>query len=96
MAESYRVLTTSAFERQVRKVIGRNKKLVAFLEDLLAILAQDPQNTSGKYQIKKLSGLSPGEGQWRIRRGDYRLRYDIFEKDVVLHSFRDRKEAYRA
>ncbi|MGB7621650.1 MAG: type II toxin-antitoxin system RelE/ParE family toxin [Terriglobia bacterium] len=96
MAEPYRVLTTSAFERQARKVIGRNKKLVAFLEDLLAILVKDPQNTSRKYQIKKLTGLNPGEGQWRIRRGDYRLRYDIFEKDVVLHSFRDRKKAYRA
>lgn len=96
MAEPYRVLTTSAFERQAKKVIGRNKALITVLENLLAILAEDPQNTSGKYPIKKLSGLNPGEGQWRIRSGDYRLRYDIFERDVVLHSFRDRKEAYRA
>jgi mRNA-degrading endonuclease RelE of RelBE toxin-antitoxin system len=38
--------------------------------------------------------LKPGEGQWRIRWREYRLRYDIFGSEVVLHSFRHRKEAY--
>lgn len=95
MADPYRVLTTAAFERQAKKLIGRNKKLGAVLERLVAVLVEDPHNAAGKHQIKKLSGLKPGEGQWRIRWGDYRLRYDIFERDVILHSLRDRKEAYR-
>jgi mRNA-degrading endonuclease RelE of RelBE toxin-antitoxin system len=38
--------------------------------------------------------LKPGEGQWRIRAGDYRLRYDIFGRDVVLYAVRHRTEAY--
>lgn len=49
---------------------------------------------SGLHPIKKLAGLKPGEGQWRIRWREYRLRYDIFGSEVVLHSFRHRKEAY--
>ena len=42
---------------------------------MLAALKEDPYNRSGKHDIKKLASLKPGEGQWRIRAGDYRLRY---------------------
>jgi mRNA-degrading endonuclease RelE of RelBE toxin-antitoxin system len=38
--------------------------------------------------------VKPGEGQWRIRWREYRLRYDILAGEVVLHSFRHRKESY--
>jgi mRNA-degrading endonuclease RelE of RelBE toxin-antitoxin system len=68
--------------------------LVPALEELLRILRQDPHNRTGQHNIKKLTGLKPGEGQWRIRWREYRLRYDIFGSEVVLHSFRHRKEAY--
>ncbi len=64
------------------------------LEDLCAVLRDDPQNRSGRHNIKKLAGLKPGEGQWRIRWRDYRLRYDIFREKIILHSFRHRREAY--
>ncbi len=53
-----------------------------------------PQNRTSRHQIKKLAALKQGEGQWRIRWREYRLRYDIFGRDVVLHSFRHRREAY--
>jgi mRNA-degrading endonuclease RelE of RelBE toxin-antitoxin system len=68
--------------------------LAVAIEELLAILHRDPYNQSGHHQIKKLTGYKAGEGQWRIRWKDYRLRYDVFENDVVLYSFRHRKEAY--
>jgi mRNA-degrading endonuclease RelE of RelBE toxin-antitoxin system len=61
---------------------------------LLTVLAEDPHNRSSQHQIKKLGGLKAGEGQWPIRWHDYRLRYDIYGREVVLHSFRHRKEAY--
>ena len=32
--------------------------------------------------------------QWRVRVGDYRVRYDIAGNDVVLYSFRHRREVY--
>ena len=68
--------------------------LVDALEELVATLQDDPHNRTGQHQIKKLAGLAPGEGQWRIRWREYRLRYDIFDGEVVLHSFRHRREAY--
>jgi mRNA-degrading endonuclease RelE of RelBE toxin-antitoxin system len=94
MPEQFAVLTTPAFERDFRTASRRNPILVNALEDLLSTLREDPFNNSGRYQIKKLVGLKPGEGQWRIRWREYRLRYDILKKEVVLHSFRHRKEAY--
>ena len=68
--------------------------MVEALEELMAILTEDPHNRSGRHAIKKLAGVKPGEGQWRIRWREYRLRYDIFATDVVMHSFRHRKQAY--
>jgi mRNA-degrading endonuclease RelE of RelBE toxin-antitoxin system len=94
MAGAFRVITTPAFEREFSKASRGNAALIDALDELVAILAEDPHNRGGRYQIKKLAGLKPGEGQWRIRWRDYRLRYDIFGNEVVLHSFRHRKEAY--
>jgi mRNA-degrading endonuclease RelE of RelBE toxin-antitoxin system len=94
MAGAFRVLTTPTFEREFRKTSRGDSTLVQALEELLVILRQDPHNRTGQHKIKKLTGLKPGEGQWRIRWRDYRLRYDIFGNEVVLHSFRHGKEAY--
>jgi mRNA-degrading endonuclease RelE of RelBE toxin-antitoxin system len=90
----FRVVSTPAFEREFRKSAKANASLLDAFEELLAILQTDPHNRAGRYKIKKLSGLKAGEGQWRIRWQDYRLRYDILGNDVVLHSFRHRREAY--
>ncbi len=94
MAGKFRVVTTPAFEREFRKASKGNAALLDALEELLAILREDPHNRSGQHKIKKLVGLKPGDGQWRIRWREYRLRYDIFGEEVVLHSFRHRREAY--
>jgi mRNA-degrading endonuclease RelE of RelBE toxin-antitoxin system len=95
MADKFRVLTTPAFERQARKAVRNRQELAGVLEEILATLRSDPHNVTGKHKIRKLSGVAPGDGQWRIRFGDYRARYDIAAHEVVLHSFRDRKDAYR-
>jgi len=94
MADQFRVLTTPSFEREFGKISRGDPSLAGALAELLSILSEDPHNRTGQHKIKKLAGFRPGEGQWRIRWRDYRLRYDIFRKDVVLHSFRHRKEAY--
>ncbi len=94
MAGAFRVITTPAFEREFRKASRGNAALNDALDELVATLAEDPHNRGGQHQIKKLAGLKPSEGQWRIRWRGYRLRYDIFGNQVVLHSFRHRKEAY--
>jgi mRNA-degrading endonuclease RelE of RelBE toxin-antitoxin system len=94
MASLFRVLITPAFAREFRRVSRGNRELVAAFEELLTILQEDPTNRSGQHKIKKLAGVKAGEGQWRIRWRDYRLRYDIYSDEVVLHSFRHRREAY--
>jgi addiction module RelE/StbE family toxin len=94
MPETFSVLTTPAFERDFRKVSKGNPILINALEELIATLREDPCNYSGQHKIKKLVGVSSGEGQWLIRWRDYRLRYDIMDKDVILHAFRHRKDAY--
>ncbi len=94
MAPSFRILTTPLFERDVRKVLRHDPKFVKALEKLFAALQEDPHNRTGRFDIKKLSGVKAGEGQWRIRSGNWRLRYDIFGTDVVLYALRNRKEAY--
>ena len=94
MPEKFRILSTPAFEREFRAIRKRDSSLVRALEELIEILGNDPNNRSGRHKIKKPAGLKRGEGQWRVRWRDYRLRYDIFGNEVVLHSFRHRKDAY--
>ena len=95
MAAPFRVLTTETFERQARKAIRGKRELAGVIEKLTPSLRDDPHNLTGTHKIKKLAGVDAGDGQWRIRFGDYRIRYDIEGNNVVLHSFRDRKDAYR-
>jgi mRNA-degrading endonuclease RelE of RelBE toxin-antitoxin system len=70
----FRAVTTPSFEREFRKVSRRNSKLLEALEELIALLAKDPLSHSGQHPIKKLEGVKPGEGQWHVRWGEYRLR----------------------
>jgi len=94
MAGPFRVVTTPAFDREFRAISRKNSALVRALEELIEILSDDPHNRNGRHKIKKLAGLKLGEGQWRVCWRDYRLRYDIFGTEVVLHSFLHRKDAY--
>lgn len=94
MPTAFQIINLPAFERDMRRNIKRNPKLVTVIERMRSILMEDPYSKAGKYDIKKLEGIKLGEGQWRIRLGDYRLRYDIFGHEVILYSFRHRKEVY--
>jgi len=66
----FRVVTTSAFERDFRKAARGRAELATALEELIAALQDDPHNRSQQHKIKKLVGVRPGEGQWRIRWGE--------------------------
>jgi mRNA-degrading endonuclease RelE of RelBE toxin-antitoxin system len=54
------------------------------LEEALSILREDPYNRHGRHAIKKLQGVAQSEGQYRLRLGRWRFRYDISDSDVIL------------
>jgi mRNA-degrading endonuclease RelE of RelBE toxin-antitoxin system len=68
--------------------------VVTIYEEMLAILEVDARNESLRHKIKKLQGNQEQEGQWRIRVGIYRLRYDVEDDKVMLRSINHRKDAY--
>jgi len=94
MPEIFRLLPSTRFKRDFEEVYNGNPAIIIKIEPLKLILRHDPYNRSRSYNIKKLKGVPPGEDQYRIRSGKYRLRYDIIGDDVILYSFKHRKEAY--
>ena len=95
MPKRYTTYTTSGYERNARRLIRRNPRLLERIEAMVEILKQDPYNISRQNNIKKLTDVPRGEGQWRIASGSYRIRYDIEENEVILYSCKHRREAYR-
>jgi mRNA-degrading endonuclease RelE of RelBE toxin-antitoxin system len=94
MPEIFRLLPTSRFKRDVEEVYRHHPAILQQLESLKVILTHDPYNRSRRHDIQKLRDVPNGEGQYRIRSGRYRLRYDVSGSDIVLYSFKHRKEAY--
>jgi mRNA-degrading endonuclease RelE of RelBE toxin-antitoxin system len=80
----YSVITTAHFNRLLKKLALQHPELVDRYEEALTILSSDPQNKSRRHSIKKLQGISAGEGQYRLRSGRFRFRYDIADHEVVL------------
>lgn len=95
MPKNYRVLFTSYFERDVKQFLKKNKIVLKLFARAKEILENDPYNLTKKHNIKKLHGIKAGEGEFRLRVNNFRLRYDIFKKDVVLYSFRHRRDVYK-
>jgi len=85
MTSSFTVRTTPRFERLLRRLLRRHPELLDRYADAIGILERDPQNRSGNHAIRKLENVAVGEGQYRLRLGRWRFRYDVIEKDVVLH-----------
>ena len=73
----------------------RDVRVYETLLQALELLESDPYNLAGRANVRKLVNVPPGEGQLRLRLGDYRLRYDVMGDDVVVHSMRRRDESYR-
>ena len=83
-APAYSVVTTAYFDRLLKKLAPKHPELMERFEEAIAILSLDPYNKSHKYPIKKLKVVAAGEGQYRLRSGRFRFRYDIEEREVVL------------
>jgi mRNA-degrading endonuclease RelE of RelBE toxin-antitoxin system len=96
MPAAYHIVNSSHFDRDYESLAKKNPQVISRVEAMVEALRHDPYNRSTQHNIKKLKGLKKGEGQWRIASGDYRIRYDIFGRNVVLYSCKPRREAYQS
>jgi len=94
MPQVFRLLPSTRFKRDFEEVYKRDRGIVRKIESLKNNLQLDPYNRRRQYDIKKLKDVPAGGGQYRVRVGKYRLRYDIIGNDVILYSFKHRRDAY--
>lgn len=95
MRARYQVGVLPQFERDVRDLKKRLPKVYASVVQAIDLLQRDPYNREHTANIRKLEDVPVGDGQYRLRVGDYRLRYDVVDDRVILYSFRLRRESYR-
>jgi mRNA interferase RelE/StbE len=70
----YTVTISPAASRQLRKLDPAARRRVQAVIDLLA---EDPRPPAARQ-------LVGGVGEWRVRTGDYRLVYDIQDKELIV------------
>jgi mRNA interferase RelE/StbE len=80
----YQLVISNRFRRDLRRIPADvHRRVLTVLETL----AQNP------YEGTRLTNVEIGA--WRIRVGDYRIRYDIEENQVLLYRVRHRRDIYR-
>lgn len=92
MATEFETRTTSHFDRVLKKLAKQHPQLDNQYASIIPILQADPHNRTGRHPIKKLEGVPPGEGQYRIRARRFRFRYDIEGQTVFLKACSLRRE----
>jgi mRNA-degrading endonuclease RelE of RelBE toxin-antitoxin system len=85
MTSPFSVRGTPRFDRLLRKLTRKHPDLSERFAEAFVILSTDPYNSSGSYPIRKLKGVGRGEGQYRLRLGRWRFRYDIRGQEVELN-----------
>lgn len=87
MDKTYYLVPSKVFLKDLGAMPTDMKLIV---ENALLLLKKDPY--SGR-NIKKLSSVKIGV--WRLRIGNWRVRYDVVGLEIRLHVIRQRKEVYR-
>lgn len=77
MTARFAVFTTRGFDRESGKLSSAHPDFDERLSFAIKALSHDPFNTSRLYPIKKLIHVPSGEGQYRLRSGRFRFRYDV-------------------
>jgi mRNA interferase RelE/StbE len=80
----YQLVISARFRRDLQRLDVQTHRRVL---EVLEVLQENP------YQGIRLTNVEIGA--WRIRVGDYRIRYDIEGEEVLLYRVRHRREIYR-
>lgn len=91
MTPLFNVQTSPHFERLFKKLRRQHPDLPRLFREAIEILEADPYNRTRQHPIKKLSGPQD-DGQWRLRLGRFRFRYDITGHNVEVKSCGLRRE----
>ncbi len=71
---SYRIDVAPAAARQLRKLDGTARRRI---QAAIELLSEEPRPAGAK----KLTG---GDGEWRVRTGDYRIIYEVRDDVLVI------------
>jgi mRNA interferase RelE/StbE len=84
---TYRIQVAPAAVRQLRKLDPQTRRRV---QGAIELLADEPRPPGAK----KLAG---GDGEWRVRTGDYRIVYEVQDQVLVVLvvAVGHRREVYR-
>ncbi len=84
---TYQVLLTPAAARQMRKFDPTARRRV---QAAIELLANEPRPPTSR-------PLVGGNGEWRVRTGDYRVIYEIRDRELLVLVLRTahRREVYR-
>jgi mRNA-degrading endonuclease RelE of RelBE toxin-antitoxin system len=83
MTPLFTVQTSPHFERLFKKLGRQRRELLELFPEAIEILKIDPYNRTRRHPIKKLAGPQT-DGQYRLRLGHFRFRYDIIGQTVEL------------
>lgn len=85
MAGGFSIITTAHFDRLAKALNRRHPGVfMVALKKVLGALESDPYNVQRRFAIKKLTDVRPGDGQYRLRMGRFRFRYDISNETVTM------------
>jgi mRNA-degrading endonuclease RelE of RelBE toxin-antitoxin system len=84
MTAKFAVRSTPRFDRLLKKLAHTHSELPERFAEAVTILSADPYNVTRSYSIRKLKGVGPGEGLYRLRLGRWRFRYNILGREVEL------------
>ena len=84
--KQFKIVPTKTFTKDFKRLPPEMKKRV------LAAFGENQAKTLQRG--RKVKAAEVGEWRWRV--GDYRIRYDIEDQDIVLLRVRHRREIYRS
>jgi mRNA-degrading endonuclease RelE of RelBE toxin-antitoxin system len=85
MTAKFAVITTRQFDRESGKLLRSHVDFDGHLAYAIETLSGDPYNISRAHPIKKLTTVPAGEGQYRLRSGRFRFRYDVDAKQQTVY-----------
>jgi hypothetical protein len=75
MTPSFSVTATPHYDRLARRLLRQHREFDEAEDRAREVLQEDPYNRSRQHAIKKLEGISQGDGQYRLSLGRWRFRY---------------------